>query len=158
MYFRQISEILTGTKTQTRRVCKPGETLADWAVFSDGNIVGGRVKWAVGHTYAVVPKRGLPAVWWSEKDGGAVWRTAAYDLRTIGPGFRPLRIRITAIRHECLQDISEADAQAEGVGSVAEYRALWDSINGKTKGARWSENPTVWVLTFEMVKEKGEQS
>ena len=32
------------------------------------------------------------------------------------------------------------------------------SINGKTPGARWADNPLCWVLTFEVVKEKGAQS
>jgi hypothetical protein len=29
---------------------------------------------------------------------------------------------------------------------------LWDRINTH-KGTRWTENPNVWVLTFELVKE-----
>lgn len=37
-------------------------------------------------------------------------------------------------------------------GSVEEYRTLWESINGKTKGARWADNPLVWVLVFEVVQ------
>lgn len=68
-------------------------------------------------------------------------------------GFQPLRIRILAIRQERLQDISEADAKAEGVADVEAYRALWQAINGKTPGARWDANPTVFVLEFELVRE-----
>ena len=174
MIFKQIDEILSGQKTQTRRVVKPGEGMyeASLALTAAGN-----VKWAVGKTYAVVPKRGLPGVWWRPVDGGvellhehpewpafreglntsrATWRLALENLKALG--FRPLRIRITAIRQERLQDITEADAKAEGVADVEAYRALWQAINGKTPGARWDANPMVWVLTFEVVKEKGAQS
>lgn len=169
MIFKQVDEILSGQKTQTRRVVKPGEGMyeASLALTAAGN-----VKWAVGKTYAVVPKRGLPGVWWRPVDGGvellhehpewpafreglntsrATWRLALENLKA--RGFQPLRIRILAIRQERLQAITEADAKAEGVGNVEEYRALWESINGRTPGARWDANPTVFVLEFELVRE-----
>lgn len=206
MIFEQIDEILTGRKTQTRRVCKPGEMFCDspfrytdknedgikflnpgvykvtWfdgqESFDDGDgeckdlrMVYGlgfqRSSWGPGDkwpaTYAVQPKRGQPAVWWLEEDG-EVGHSMPYVETSFGGrqditaylksrGFRPARIRITAIRRERLQDITEEDARAEGVDSVAEYRELWESINGKTKGARWADNPDVFVLTFELVKE-----
>lgn len=60
------------------------------------------------------------------------------------------RVRVLNLRVEHLHDITEADAIAEGVESVEAYRALWESINGKTKGARWADNPRVVVITFEM--------
>jgi hypothetical protein len=66
-------------------------------------------------------------------------------------GFQPLLIFITNIHHEPLQSITEADARAEGVESVEAYRELWESINGKTKGARWDDNPFVYVLSFEVI-------
>jgi hypothetical protein len=60
-----------------------------------------------------------------------------------------------------VQDISEADAIAEGVryngntiaetgfaSSVDAYRALWESLHGK--GA-WESNPWVWIYTFRQV-------
>ncbi len=28
---------------------------------------------------------------------------------------------------------------------------LWESINGQTKGAAWSDNPWVWVVKFRRV-------
>lgn len=77
-----------------------------------------------------------------------------------------ITLRITDVRVERLQDISEADALAEGSREWAAeqdtpvrdipagetrliYRQLWESINGK--GA-WDANPWVWALTFERVK------
>ena len=128
MQFRQIPEILAGTKTQTRRVCKQGEDfvdLTDAAQWVDD--ANGRLKWMIGRTYAVVPKRGQKAI----ADG---------------------RIRITDIRQERLHDITEADARAEGVASVEEYRALWESLHGRNPRCRWNSNPLVWVIQFEMEK------
>jgi len=138
--FKQIPEILSGAKWQTRRVVKPGEGMyeASLALTAAGN-----VKWAVGKTYAVQPGRGKPGIErWRETEDGIEWQ--------------PIRIRILAIRQERLQDITEDDAKAEGVADVAAYCELWESINGKTPGARWDANPMVWVLTFEVVN--GEQS
>lgn len=132
MIFRQIPQILRGQKTQTRRVVKLNESHGgDSGPNGHIDIInvygGGRLKWEVEQTYAIVPKRGSPAI-------------SFY------------RIRLTSIRKEQLQDITDADAKAEGVQSVEEYRALWESINGKTPGARWADNPMVWVLTFDLVR------
>lgn len=68
-----------------------------------------------------------------------------------------LDLLITGIRIERLQDISEADAKAEGVifkpGITNSYRQafanLWAEINGE---GSWSANPWVWAITFERVK------
>jgi hypothetical protein len=72
-----------------------------------------------------------------------------------------LTLELTAVRLERLQDISEADAIAEGIPAVslhdldadsiapsAHYRALWEQINGARS---WAKNPWVWVLTFRKV-------
>ena len=172
MIFKQVDEILSGQKTQTRRVVKPGEGMyeASLALTAAGN-----VKWAVGKTYAVVPKRGLPGVWWKRVGTVALTHNGMHeyhypsnpDAAAIAlpvtradlekRGFQPLRIRIVAIRREHLQDITEADAKAEGVSSKGEYAKLWNRIN-KRKGTRWSDNPLVWALTFEVVKERETQS
>jgi hypothetical protein len=70
-----------------------------------------------------------------------------------------ITLEITDVRVERLQDISEADALAEGVthslshpaGRTAaeNYSWLWDDINGE--GA-WASNPWVWVLTFKRIE------
>lgn len=158
MIFKQVDEILSGQKTQPRRVCNPGEGMyKDTLALSES----GAVKWAVGKTYAVVPKRAQRTVLWTRLLSGFVWESPGDRLiggkywpaderaqYLTSAGYQPLRIRITAIRQERLQAITEADAKAEGVGSIEEYRALWERINGKTPGARWADDPLCWVLTF----------
>lgn len=127
MIFRQVEEIKSGQKTQTRRVVKDGDQ--GWIHHNTGIMTtvtsNYRTAYKFGGSYAIVPKRGAKAI----PDG---------------------RIEITAIRQERLQDISEADAQAEGVTDVAAYRALWESIN-TTPGVRWEDNPQVWVYSFRFV-------
>lgn len=71
--------------------------------------------------------------------------------------FSRIALTITDVRVERLNDISEADAVAEGVqGSgnkdvwppcaKAAYQELWQDINGP---GSWSANPWVWVVEFE---------
>lgn len=73
-----------------------------------------------------------------------------------------IMLEITNVRVERAQEISEADAKAEGVepsivGSDfqdIQYRAgfqtLWDSINAK-RGYGWEANPWVWVVEFKRI-------
>lgn len=82
------------------------------------------------------------------------WKSPIHMRRTASR----ITLEITGVRVERLQDISEADAQAEGCGETvnyeagrtyaAEYRELWDQING---ACAWDANPWVWVLEFRRV-------
>jgi hypothetical protein len=75
--------------------------------------------------------------------------------------FSRISLKITNVKVERLQHISEADAEAEGAEPilvppdgggaphVEGFQALWTSING---AASWEANPWVAVYTFERVK------
>lgn len=77
-----------------------------------------------------------------------------------------LFLRITNIRCERLQEISEVDSRAEGIKPLfpyymdytgnlshvltayASFKTLWQKINGEDS---WNENPWVWVIEFEKI-------
>jgi hypothetical protein len=72
-----------------------------------------------------------------------------------------IMLRITDIRVERLQDITEDDARAEGCDPVVHpdgavdcgtrkttFAGLWNKINGP--GA-WEANPWVWAISFERI-------
>jgi hypothetical protein len=73
-----------------------------------------------------------------------------------------LSIRITGVRVQRLQEITNADIQAEGTPDLhplgglhgaqwrERFRSLWDSINAK-RGYSWEGNPWVWAISFERV-------
>lgn len=77
-----------------------------------------------------------------------------------------ITLEIAAVRVERLQDISEADAKAEGVTPfpadpegdywtdgkhATAYHHLWNEINGWDAAGSWDANPWVWVLEFKRV-------
>lgn len=107
---------------------------------------------------------------------GRTWADPCVTIKRNAPAWEPwkspihmprwasrLSLRITDVRVERVQDISEADAMAEGVtvhldavmaGVLAEdsparmeFWDLWGTIHGKD-GVGWSENPWVWVIEF----------
>lgn len=78
-----------------------------------------------------------------------------------------ITLEVTGVRVEKLQDISEADAIAEGIEAEGDewrdylmphtqccltprssYRTLWESIHGP---GSWDANPFVWVVTFRRI-------
>jgi hypothetical protein len=68
--------------------------------------------------------------------------------------FSRITLEITGVRVLRLQDISYADAQAEGwppwdaFDPITWYSVLWRDINGAES---WSANPWVWVVEFKRV-------
>lgn len=143
MLFRQIDEILLGQKTQTRRVCKPGEDWTWGAAVAEQYpklpdhegrytlvgvpidevpqapiytvTTGGRVKWQVGRTYAVQRKRGLAGLWYKAARNGNLIHVDLSDGKPFDTdNWHPLRVRLTAIHREPLHAITDEDAAAEG--------------------------------------------
>lgn len=159
MIFKQLEQVLAGTKNQTRRVVKPGETLIGRPLYSTVLTPSGRVKWQVGRDYAVVPGRGKPAPWFHD-DGVRINDPINYMSTDLfgstyagheglnARGFYQARIVITSIRQEPLMSISHQDAVAEGVDGVREYWELWESINGP---GSWRDDPLVWVINFRVL-------
>lgn len=93
------------------------------------------------------------------------WRPSIHMPRWAGR----ILLEITGVRVERLQDISEADAEAEGIAPqphhagrwlsehrpaisfpspVAAFSDLWESINGP---GSWDANPWVWAVEFRRV-------
>jgi hypothetical protein len=63
-----------------------------------------------------------------------------------------ITLEVESVRVERLQDISEADARAEGIWQPnwpLAWRTLWKSINGP---GSWDANPWVWVVTFKRIQ------
>jgi hypothetical protein len=186
-----VRAILAGTKTQTRRVVKPdGKYRLGMVCPADGGpsrcpygAPGDRL-W-VRETFQPLLADGFDhdeCDWKTGRGYRCSYVATAGRIEVIDrddnitdrckPGIHMPRwasritLEVTGVRVERLQDISEADARAEGVSFVADgcarfgvggapdswcdcpvtaYCALWESINGKDS---WAANPWVWVVEF----------
>lgn len=197
-----VRAILEGRKTQTRRIIKlrPGEQVDNNEVWDSTDPykikpcpygIAGDVLW-VRETFADLRGMGFDDDFaYREKslkdygdgcgmveigdskrcrlDYGVKWKPSIFMPRDACR----LRLRITDIRVERLQDISESDAKAEGVetqssttfgdtvyknyekgqlgwltSAVGSFSTLWQSINGNQS---WADNPWVWVIEFERI-------
>lgn len=178
---QMVRAILEGRKTQTRRVIKPQPTvseqrLRELSAWAEGFTLSQQVNAAFqsGCIDASCPY-GRPGdtlwvreTWWGERqdfDAGLRPAYAATDPKTEAGWRSPIHmprwasritLEITGVRVERLQDISEADAEAEGVAEIGErllgvtpcrarFFKLWESINGP---GSWDANPWVWVVEF----------
>ena len=187
-----VRAILDGRKTQTRRIVKDIPLGYDFVGASEDKTYlraitdKGRVLWTIDprwhigdilwvrETWAIKPPID-PEQDWTTYFYKATYDLDGYDFKWKPPIFMPkdacrIKLRITDIRVERLQDISEGEAIAEGVvtnccpiisetGSneifynegdypTDHYQRLWESINGK---GSWDKNPFVWVITFERI-------
>lgn len=199
-----VEATLADLKWQTRRVVKHWALRADGIEEHDDCYPGEFVPWKDGEPQESIfaPYRFNDVLWVRE-----TWANMAYDCNepmitfkagtpsTDEPGWalppgvkwKPgmflrreharLFLRVKAVRVERVQDISEADAIAEGATPIeadgaldAESRALidldeldplrpyrngfavlWDSLNER-RGYGWLVNPWVWVYEFERVR------
>lgn len=69
-----------------------------------------------------------------------------------------ITLKVTDVRVERVQDISEKDVRSEGVNFFGapdghlKWVKLWDSINEK-RGFGWEKNPWVWVVEFKRLND-----
>ena len=177
--FRLTEAVLNGTKTMTRRIVKEGTPLGNWeetlehAPFQVGEIV------AIAQSYSDVLEEMI-----TKKDGFGEEESDFQDEWYGTPGWnnkmfvgsnRMLHhIRITDMRVERLQEITEEDCLREGVLKSDKYAmpygipdlkapngvffyystpkeafaALIDKVG---KRGTWDSNPWVYVYSFELI-------
>ncbi len=172
-----VRAILAGHKTQTRRIVKLPLIDPDFGC----EIAGCETASVLRQSPSICP-HGQPGdrLWVKETfsaygcfgvDGRIVYRADIPDgKQPNGLHWKPsifmprkasrIKLGITDVKVERLQDISEADALDEGCPGDCEYhghptqkcsdwyRILWESINGP---GSWAANPWVWVITFTRV-------
>lgn len=128
-----------------------------------------RETWKTHSTFRNVPPRAMPRsiIFYAADEryapSGAPWRPSIHMPRWASR----ITLEITDVRVQRLQDISEADAVAEGCpgeygavegmvvivrSPIEAFRDLWTSIHGP--GA-WDANPWVVALTFRRVEGQG---
>lgn len=197
-----VRAILAGEKTQTRRLAKRLQCLCSHPITEHVEHQGftklgacGKFMLNTGIGKDATPcPYGQPgdrlwvretfAVYGDEKIAAIHYRAdRPHDVGRKGMGYKPsihmprwasrILLEITAVRVERLQDISQADAQAEGItdgGCLScgnssyptpcfcdnpqpDYRDafchLWGQINGP---ASWHTNPWLWVVEFRRVQ------
>lgn len=179
--------VLEGRKTQTRRIgyqgtfkryfncgfCLEGAD-KNKLFINDGNEVVAKSKFKIGEEVAIAQRYidlddkfyRLLGIY---KGGMKGYRNKMF----VKADLMPHRIRITNIRVERLQDISEEDCLAEGIQDIVgktypethfycitkadtcyvtprePYAKLIDKISGK---GTWERNPLVFVYEFELIK------
>lgn len=115
-----IEKIKSGEKTQTRRAWREGMKVDPYAQEVR---VNGRLRYAVGKMYAVIPKRGQKGVGWVKIK--RVW--CEYHRRAERIECADENIHLPPIFRR--NPIIKEYALAEGEYTPEEYEALWDKLN-----------------------------
>ena len=167
--------VLEGRKTMTRRIVNPSilPKITEMRVLSNGTCqykdpyIGkwydsgkrSQPKYQVGEVVAVAQKyKDIPNPFYgraTDYSDAAGWSNKMF----VRANLMPHQIRITNVRVEHLQDISDQDCIKEGVGRNSDimnysgprdaFAALIDRISGK---GTWLSNPWVFVYEFELIK------
>lgn len=177
--------VLSGHKTMTRRAV-PEQVERDAMVYAGGKSEFTRVKFEYILKHSPYKVGEIVAIQQAYKDIPAVIVSSSYDCRKldttagwnnkmfVNAKYMPHHIRITDVRVERLQDISDENCLREGVikkfsfftmgvpiynytfagcnssyqNPRAAFAALIDKVSGR---GTWDRNPLVWCYSFELV-------
>lgn len=154
--------VLEGRKTMTRRIIKGDyedikafNANDDWhfiADTKDGDSIELKPAYNIGEKIAIAQsyhslnKSGYLAPEWLDH---TCEDSAGYENKIfVRADLMPHGVRITDIKVEHLQDISDEDSKKEGVPKKA-FAAHIDRICGK---GTWNKNPWVWVYEFKLIE------
>lgn len=156
-----VRAILEGRKTQTRRVIKEmPRCIEDVTLLVCPYTVG--MKLWVRETWALVRGKDYYYKATTPDDGcNPTWTSPIYMPRWASR----LTLEVVSVRVERVQDISEADAKAEGVDMskscvvskgrlpcyTLPFRLLWETLHGIDNPKAWERDPFVWVVEFKRV-------
>jgi len=133
--------------------CTDGGPVLAHVQYPADNVCLDRGTWP---NFASAPEQ----TWWNT--GVKPWTSALFMPRWASR----ILLELTDVRVQRVQEISEADAKAEGVeqandgwhgtnGPGFNYRSsfewLWDSLNAR-RGFAWADNPWVWALAFHVLE------
>jgi len=189
-----VRAIIDGRKIMTRRVIKPQPDIDDPCIiehpmaleddligftyqteqgetkragkFHNGDVLWVRETWRYGCKQDEIPYDYLA----DYSSSSRKWKSAMFMPRIAARLF----LKVTGIRLERLQDITEYDAKREGaepecsetrteddicnqecykcglLSHRAGFHLLWDSLNVK-RGCSWESNPWVYVVSFKRI-------
>ena len=145
-----VKAILEDRKTMTRRIARDKPRYA----------VG--MKLWVKETWAVKKEQDFSAFGLAESRVIEVWHKDAEDHsldrgRWRSARFMPKRaariwLEVVAVRFEPVQDITDAEAKAEGFSSRDHFLEYWDLIYAKQPDKKFITNPLVEAVTFRRIK------
>ncbi|CAB3714555.1 ASCH domain-containing protein [Achromobacter piechaudii] len=144
--------VLAGSKVQSRRILKPQPTKLTTAWYADAADAG---RWV-----AMGPDRDNP----SELRRTSSWVRCPYGksgesiVLTDEAGVPFAHALVVGVRIQRLQNLTEADARAEGTEALYQSSALLPSVPLQTAFAltwcerygshAWAANPWVWVVEY----------
>lgn len=171
-----IEAILASRKNQTRRLVRYKDKYGSEWVYQDKSKLKEKIgklflteipcRYKIGKSYVVQASRGKRGLWYCpyckkidqpiEKRKGRF--THCFDCAIEGKAisYIPLKIVITSICKECLQDISNKDAKTEGYKTKRDFIRAFQAINiscipRKVKFlGEW--NPPVWAISFKLAE------
>jgi len=184
-----VQAIIAKKKVQTRRITEPlkyiNKNPDDWELEDNNRFANKKTgELMYDLTYEEGQHLWVKETWHIERyeniDGGEGDRLETLAYRADGidkPYWKPslfmpkryarLWLRVTAVKFQRIQDISDYDIRKEGVdillsGNYTEedrrqiryaWIKLWDSINAK-RGYPWKMNPWVSIIHFVMAEKK----